>query len=244
MTNFNELYYHMGKLWNKLVGKLKNHSSWFKDYLTEISVVVISIAITFYGDGLIEKYNNKQEDREMMEMVKLELEANLNELTKMVSFYQKDQDMSADLSGYLSGNETAPRDSLEKHFNRHRRYSYWFFKNNAFDIMRVSGTIQRADKDLLMLLFESYEQLEAVKKLDERYMNMKITHILGFTPSLPGGKHGETTPEQWEQIRQHTEFRQFLCNTLPLLTGTAMLASQKALEVITSTLEKIDEKYP
>lgn len=234
----------MGKLWNNLIVKFKKHSSWIKEYLTEISVVVISIAITFYGDGLIERYNNKQEDREMMEMVRLELEANVNELMKVVTFYQKDYEMGTDLSDYLAGRETVPVDSLEKHFDQHRNFVYWFFKNNAFDILRVSGTMQRTDKELLMLLLESYEQLGVVKSLDERYMNQKSTHILNFRYSLPDGKYGETIIEQWEQLRQNEEYKRFLCNTMPLLSVSILQACERALHVIKSTLDGIDDKYP
>lgn len=233
----------MSKLWGRLINKLKQHSSWIKEYLTEISVVVISIAITFYGDGLIENYNNKQEDKEMMEMVKLELEANTNELTKVLTFYQKDYEMGIDLSIYLAEREIVPKDSLAKHLNQHRNFVYWFFKNNAFDILRVSGTMQRTDKDLLMLLLESYEQLGVVKSLDERYMHQKSTHILNFRYSLPDGKYGETLTEQWEQIRQDSEYRRFLCNNMPLLSVSILQATQRALEVINTTLDKINNKY-
>lgn len=234
----------MNKLWEQFTGKLKKSSSWFKEYLKEISVVVISIAITFYGDSLIEKYNNKQEDKEMMEMVRQELESNLAELSDMTEHYQLDNEFGTRLSAHLVRHESIPADSLDKYFNRHRTFAYWFLKKNAFDIMRVSGTVQRADKGLLMLLFESYEQLGVVSSIDEHYRDQRIALLLDFNASLPDGKHAETTTGQWKQIRQHEEFRQYLCNSMPLLSRTASRSCLKAKELIEDTLKKIDEKYP
>ncbi|GEM_PF-3747076 len=231
------------KLLNYLRSKLKKHSSWIKDYLVEISIVVISIAITFYGDSLIEKYNDKQEDREMMEMVKLELEANMNELTKMVDFYHKEYNMGTDLSSYLAGGKITPADSLEKHFDQHRSFIYWFLKNNAFDILRVSGTMQRTDKDLLMSLLESYEQLGVVKNLDERYMLQKSNHILNFRYTLQDGEYGETTIEQWEQIRKNEDYKRFLCNNMPLLSISIIQPCERGLNIMNSTMDKIRNKY-
>lgn len=223
--------------------KLKKHWLWIKEYLVEISVVVISIALTFYGDSLIEKYNNKQEDREMMELVTMELEANKKELTKLMSFYQKDFEMGNDFFHFLKGSDTLSKDSLEKHLDQHRLFYYWFFKNNAFDILRSSGTMQRTEKALLMSLLESYEQLSVVKSLDERYMHQKSNHILNFRYNLPDGKYGETTVEQWEQIKADAEFKQFLSNTMPLLSVSIMQATKRAIELINMTLEEIGKQY-
>lgn len=232
----------MSNLWNKLINKLS--FDWLKDYLVEMSVVVFSIAITFYGDGLIEEYNNQQEDIEMMEMIKQELQTNFDELSNMIEHYQADSKFGIALSGYLGGNEMLSTDSLDQYYNRHRVFGYWFLKKNAFDIMRVSGTIQRANKGLLMFLFESYDQLNVVGSLDERYREQRIERLLDFNTSISGGKHGENTFEQWKQIKHHKEFRQYLCNSMPSLARTAIRSCQRAQEIIENTLKKIDEEYP
>jgi len=234
----------MGTLLSKLVDKLKNNTGWIKDYLTEISVVVISIAITFWGDGLIENYNNKQDDKEMIEMVKQELESNIQELSDMIEHYDTDSRFGTLLSGYLFNREAIYPDSLDQYYNRHRTFGYWFLKKNAFDIMRVSGTVQRAEKDLLMLLFESYDQLNVAGNIDERYREQRIERLLSFNTSIPGGKHGETTVEQWKQIEECEDFRQYLCNSMPSLARTAMRSCQRAKEIIGNTLERINEEYP
>jgi len=234
----------MSKFWKTLANKAKKHSSWFKDYLTEISVVVISIAITFYGDGLIEDYNNKQDDKEMVGMVRQELEANLVEISKMQAFYQKENELGSHLKKYLLANETIANDSLELFYDQHRLFRYWFIKKNAFDLIRVSGSTQRLDKSLLMLLFESYDQLNVVNNLGDRYREQRISLLLDFAGKLPGGQHGETTLAQWDQIGSHIEFRQYMCNTLPLLSITALNASNKAKQLIEDTLQKINQEFP
>jgi len=234
----------MSKLLSRVAEKFKKNASWFKDYLTEISVVVISIAITFYGDGLIEDYNNKQEDKEMIEMVKNELESNLSEISKMQIYYQKEFELGSHLKKYFQAKQTFTNDSLERFYDEHRLFKYWFTKKNAFDIIRVSGTVQRLDKSLLMLLFESYDQLNVTNNLGDRYREQRISLLLDFAGKLPNGQHGENTLEQWEQIGAHTEFKQYMCNTMPLLSITALDASNKAIQLIEDTLKKIKEKYP
>jgi len=234
----------MHSLLEKLLNKLKKNASWFKDYLTEISVVVISIAITFYGDGLIEDYNNKQEDKELIEMVRNELESNLVEISNMEVHYQKEFELGSHLKKYLLAHELFDNDSVEQFYDRHRIFNYWFIKKNAFDIIRVSGSVQRLDKGLLMLLFESYDQLNVVSNLGDRYREQRIALLLDFAGKLPGGQHGETTLQQWDQIGAHAEFRQYMCNTLPLLSITALNANEKSKSLIEDTLQKIKEQYP
>lgn len=234
----------MSKLWDKLVNKFKKHSSWMKDYLVEISIVVISIAITFYGDSLIDDYNNKQDDIEMMDMVRLELEDNKEELTKIMVYYQKDLQMSTAFKSYAAGQGTTEADSLQKYYNQHRSYGFWFLKNNAFDILRVSGTVQRIDKPLLMSLLEIYEQIDVVRNLDERYMGQKRDHILNYRYNLPNDKDGETTLEQWGNIDRNAEFKKFISISMPSFLRNVMQASQRALDLINDSIIEIEDQYP
>lgn len=59
----------MTRLLERIRKQLKNHAQWWTDYMTEMSILLISLAATFYGENLIESYHENQDDLQTMELV-------------------------------------------------------------------------------------------------------------------------------------------------------------------------------
>lgn len=64
---------------------------WIKDYMKEVSVIIIGLCITYYGDSLVDGYYERKDDSEYMEMLKTELNDNIVELRKMMTYYRRDR---------------------------------------------------------------------------------------------------------------------------------------------------------
>lgn len=244
----------MQGLWKKITEPFRKHSEWWNNYLTELSVFVISLGATYYADSLVESYMEKQEDREAVNMVRNELISNLSELESIETYYRKEILLSETLrkflaeSGDTESDDATPsdvnEDSIKVFYNQHRLFYYWFLKDNAFNMIRESGTMQRMDKALLTELFECYEQLEVVKDMGLRYREERISELLLLTDALPDGKHAETTIGQWKQIAENRKFCRYLLTSLPMMAKSALSISTNAEQLVEKILDAIDKQYP
>lgn len=195
----------------KLTDLFRKHVEWWQDYMTELSVVVLSIAITFYGEARIEQYNEQQEDREVMKMIMNELQENKDELENLQKRCTKDVLFSSLLQRYMEHGDIPAPDTLQL-FNRyHYLYPQWIFKRNAFDVMKNSGVMQRMDdKELLMLIFDCYDQIEIVKEMGNQYKNERFRMIMEYSSAITDTRE-ENTLKQWKQIECYPPFRNYLC---------------------------------
>lgn len=236
----------MEKLWKNITEPFRKHREWWNNYLTELSVFVISLGVTYYADSLVENCMQKQEDWEAIRMVRNELLANLKELGNIEEYYRKEVLLSETLRNFLKQGQAGivKEDSIQCFYNQHRLYYYWFLKNNAFDMVRESGTMQRMDKTLLTELFECYEQLEVVKDMGARYREERISELLLLTDALPDGRHAETTLGQWEQIRRNKRFRHYLLTSLPVMAKSALSVNLNARQLVADMLKAVDKRYP
>lgn len=234
----------MKRLWKKIKEKFMKHSEWWNNYLTEMSVLVISLAATYYGDSLIESYMEKQEDRKATLMIRHELVSNLKELGEIEAYYLAEIKFSETLSDKVIRNKSISPDTIRLYYNQHRLYYYWFLKNNAFDMVRESGAMQRIDKSLLTKFFECYEQLEVVRDMNVRYREERISRLAEYTTDLPEGIHAKTVEEQWKQISSHKKFRQYLTITVPLMAKSTIAIERNAVLLVQETIGKIDSIYP
>lgn len=284
----------MQGLWKKISEPFRKHSEWWNNYLTELSVFVISLGATYYADSLVKSYMERQEDREAVGMVRNELMSNLSELESIATYYRKEIQLSETLRKFLaesgdaesgdavsgdtvsedtvsgdtvSGDTVsrdtvsegsvsrnvssvdatsgkADEDSIKVFYNQHRLFYYWFLKDNAFSMIRESGTMQRMDKALLTELFECYEQLEVVKDMGLRYREERISELLLLTDALPEGKHAETTIGQWKQIAENAKFCRYLLTSLPMMAKSALSISMNAEQLIEKMLDDIDKQFP
>ena len=234
----------MKKLLEKIKNKFAKHSEWWINYLTEMSVVVISLGTTYYGNSLINDYMEKQEDRKVVLMIRQELVTNLKEMEDIDQYCLKEIKFSETLVNKLIRKKRISSDSIKNFHNQHRLYYYWFLKNNAFDMLRESKVMQRVDKMLLMKLFECYEQLGVVKDMGGRYREERIKRLAEFTTDQPEGLHAMTVTEQWKQINRHKIFRQYLMITVPLMAKSTLAIERNTALLVQKTIKEIDQVYP
>lgn len=234
----------MKELWKTITAPFSRHAGWWNDYLTEISVIIIGLGITYYGDSLMQDYQDGQEDLEAIRMIRRELVSDLNELRQIQAYSLKEIRFSESLKQVLLENRVMEEDSVKTFYNQHRLYYYWFLKTNAFEMLRESSSMQRLDKQLLTQLFGCYEQLEVMKDIEKRYREEKFTRIVQFTDALEGEPHAETTLRQWQQIGRDGRFRRFLLTLLPMLAKSSLSVNLSTQQFIKEMLQAIDEAYP
>lgn len=212
--------------------------------MTEMSILVISLAATFYGENLIESYHEAQDDKATMGMVVEELQYDLEVLGEMKKLYEAELEFSRVLESALVHHTVLPSDSVEKYKNFHRIYYYWTLKASAFDFVKVSGVMQRVeDKALIVQLFECYERLNIMKELDSDFRTEHRTRLSEFRSRLKDGKHGDTVAEQWEQIDGNEDYKRYLLYSLPPLANSINEQIEVVAKSITKTVRMIKANY-
>lgn len=234
----------MARLLEKIRTKIVSHTDWWKDYMTEMSILVISLAATFYAENLIQSYQEAQDDNHIMAVVVNELEADINEMSEMLVYYQTHKRFAQVLNQKLVKHEFVAVDTMQLYNNYHRLLYYWTLKKNALDMMKESGTMQRMEnRELLAQIIEAYEWIGIVKKMDSQFLDDKKVQIIDFVSHIKEGAPAEKVIEQWNQIEQHLAFKRYLIYASPLQSNAIINQLEECKGWIQRTIELIKQDY-
>lgn len=234
----------MARLLEKIKTRAAQHAGWWKDYMTEMSILVISLAATFYGESLIQDYQDAQEDHQTMGMVVNELEYNAKTLEIVEEQYAMEQQFSVVLNRALVPHETFSQDTLDKYLDFHYNVYYNLWKHNAFDLIKLSGTMQRVeDKNLSLQLFECYEWLDVVREMDANFREERKKQRSEFIAGLKDVVHAETTAGQWRQVDADVPFKRYLLYSMPSAAKTIHGNACRARKVVDKTISMIKKNY-
>lgn len=234
----------------KLIGKIIKdafirHAGWWKDYMTEISVVVIGLCITYCGDHLLSEHSAEREEREAVGMVRDELLRNLAEIQEMNGFYVQEIAFSSAFSRALSGGMSAVvEDSVARFDRQHRLFYYWMIYDNAFRMLCISPLMQRIDKNLQMDLFGCYAELETVRNLGENYRARRFEEIMDYSARRDGSEDGMSVTRQWALIQTCPGFARYLSRVMPVMARGCIAVNDRGIRAVGYAVAKIDSLYP
>jgi len=165
-------------------------------YLREISVVILGVAVTFIGSGLINRWTQQQDLDRYLEAVRLELEDNLKQVNDLLEFYSAAENFAR----YLMATppEEASRDSIERLNHPYllpaentltdsidfRDYEKtvplinstmnMHLKTSAVRMLENSGSLSLIrPKELYQSILDSYTLLETADQHNQEYMRRK-----------------------------------------------------------------------
>ena len=234
----------MGRLLKKFAESFRGHKEWWADYMTEMSILVISLAATFYGEQLISDYMDTQDDKETIGIVIHEMHENIKELDDMEKYYDEKIEFLSLLRRYLIKKETIPSDTLDIFYNTYRKGTLYFLKNNAFNMMKNSGTILRMDdKQLLSQMFETYDRMNLAKDLDASSRQELATACAHFLSNINENANMDTTQEQWDEIGKNKEFRQYLLVSYSLMCKSRLAICSRAKIFMEEIVAQLEQKY-
>lgn len=236
----------METVWIAIKENMSGHLEWIKDYMREISVIILGLCITYYGDSLVDAYKEREEDKEAIKMVRDELLSNIRELNDMQDYYRMDIRLSDSFKASVAaGLDNVKEDSIGLFKNHHRLYHYWTLKDHAFRMVRESATMQRLDKSLLTGLFECYEYIDVVEKMGESYREKRFNELLLFFNEVSADGQGEgSVLEQWRRIDADVRFRNYIMTVMPMLSKSSLAVCGYAEGMVLETKEAIEKAYP
>jgi hypothetical protein len=153
-------------------------------YLRELSIVVAGIAITV-GTGLwVNDNNNKKDQKQYLEAIKLELEENVRQFDDYAKWLQK----PIRYAEYLLSNQNNAlnEDTLAYYVetdNDGCGYGYsqsvnGYFPTNAFEMLKFSGSMRQIEnKELLQDIWSVYAHIEEARHNIDRIFQRKEEEV-------------------------------------------------------------------
>lgn len=147
-------------------------------YLRELSVVIIGVAITFYLSDVFAESKERKEIKLHINTIYSELEHNLEIVNKLSDFYNDHLRLRELLSNLVFDPEVVNMDSLN--YYSHVAFSsvHFTYKKGAYQMLINSGLMKSiSDKQLLLDITDAYLQLELVKEAHEAHMVLKNQEV-------------------------------------------------------------------
>lgn len=179
-------------------GKRKRAFWQIKDYIRQLSIVILGIVVTFAANDAITNYSQSKEIESALQLVKKELEMNLEKVRKINSRITMEQKAFNYVLNHANSFEQASEDTLFLYQNipfQSRTFSY---TKDAIDLLKSSSLFQKIrPKDLTLQIITTYSDLEIVAGNVEDFYNMKMRYAdllmmnekfdvynMGSTPSI------------------------------------------------------------
>lgn len=159
-----------------------------RDYVIQLSVVIVGVAVTFLGSELIDSLTRRNRLKATMRVVLIELQDNRNQLQllrgklgyeRRAMYVIRENDLDP---------ERIPRDSLL--FYRETLFTLRHFQpaTDALDLLKATGLLsQTNDQQLLFYILGSYNRLQGIHETVELYSARKllaINHLFENNPAL------------------------------------------------------------
>ena len=126
-------------------------------FFTNLLGVILGILLTFGVNALWQKHEEKKKTREMLILVRNELETNKKWFKNQETVLQKDIDAYKNILKVDKKWATIPEDSLNVFFNRLGQLSFSQLTSSAWQIFQNSEMIQKiSDKELVIRLTDCY----------------------------------------------------------------------------------------
>ena len=143
-------------------------------YLRDLSIVIIGVLITLSITDAINSYNQQEEIKGMLKLVKQELEDNRKNLEFVQDRWDGEQRILLYLSENMKDVKKIPTDTLDRYsYSLGAIYSFTT-KNDSYDVLKNSTIKQYIkEKDLLPKLSKVYRGLSDLNGQLEIYSNKK-----------------------------------------------------------------------
>ncbi|MDR3287093.1 MAG: hypothetical protein LBT27_06595 [Prevotellaceae bacterium] len=156
---------------------------WFSGFLPNLFAVIIGIMLTFGISSIIQHNNEKKDVKEMMTLIKKELNENKQWLRLRIQVY-KDESKAFQkiLTAKTDGNlRNIPADSLVQLIQQIQNITESFISANAWDIFKNSETITKFhNKSLIIQLAECYYWLDNARESMAMYYKEKTDAYIYF----------------------------------------------------------------
>lgn len=202
------------------------------DYIRQLSVVVIGVAITFWGSSFLNNKAEKATLRKNLIAVKAELQHNMYDIDVKLKLYKEESHMRAYFKS-LDNPTQISVDTLREYGDGLTTSFQYYYKKDAYEILKLSeGKSQLTDVNFLLTIMEAYRVLSIAKDWNDRLMTKKEEIISNIDH--------KANPEYFLNLLKEKEGYEFF-KFIKTETGQGEHGFEMAKETILETLVEIDK---
>ena len=126
------------------------------DYLRELSVVILGVAVTFAGSAMITNHTVRKNIKENMRLIKIELEKNVMKLHEAMDYIAADVHIGREM---LSRDyRSIPPDTLRMYAHAISYLQPYSYTDDALEMLEASALMPDVrNKHLLLYIIRCYE---------------------------------------------------------------------------------------
>ena len=145
-------------------------------YLRELSIVVVGVIITFGISFWVYNNNNKNDLKQYLNTIKMELEINVEILDKTAKELQKSVGYADYVQSHRHNKKLLNPDTINSYCNGGWGIFLSFtYTSTAFEMFKSSGAMRLMnDKELLVSIWEAYRSLDGLKLSTEKCYQIKL----------------------------------------------------------------------
>lgn len=221
-------------------------SSWrIKDYIRQLSIVILGIIITFTGSDAISSHSKQKDLTKSMQLLKEELKENKEELQNIEQILQAERNFSTYIIQYEKNFEKVPTDTLLKYQNIAFQLAKLSYSSDALEALKASALIQEIkNKELPFRLILIYKALESRQKDIASYYGNKAKRIdkLNDDEQFFNMRIYDNLPAQelWKNYFKNFHFKSIIYYSNGYFSNDNFTFIKN---YITETIEMIDKEY-
>lgn len=215
----------------------------FGDFFRNFIAVALGIIITFAGSGWIEERKTRKEINDALQLVKAEMQTNQETLQSLIERITLEQEGAIYLLKYKGQMEEIPVDSLNKYAPLPFQWANFIFSNNAMEMLKTSGLIQKIEnKELSLQILTIYTEIKEVENSYSIYAEIKkeLQSNLDKIPNINQWNAQESNlRDAWEFYLKYPEGIQLL-QQIPQIQGTELYKNR--LQHINEVIKFIEKE--
>lgn len=215
----------------------------WREYMLQLSVVILGIVITFAGSGLIERWQRQRQVKMTMQLIVEELHTNRALAGYVCEKLEYDRRGMLMFQSYDMDIDAIPVDSLHQYgllIGAHRSF---VLQADALEVLKASGAISSVgDKQFLMKLLGCYNKLKMFGQNVDSYNVRKIdalNHL--FTNSSDVNLNTNDPRGMWKSVMSDPLCLAFIGTSAYYFGGSDYFT--ETLRNVDEVLAAINEKY-
>ncbi|MDR0660766.1 MAG: hypothetical protein LBG19_08195 [Prevotellaceae bacterium] len=216
----------------------------FVKYIRALSIVIVGVLITLSITSYISRKAKEKEVKELMTLIKIELQENLESIERVQQKYETEQRVFALIRQQIDNLEKIPADTLKQHRNILGGIHRVLSEKDSYEVFKSSLLMPYVkDKNFLRRLAKTYREIETISDQLERYTTMKANGANEMVENMT-----EKDLQLWENGTIYDYFRIPLSHktyrSFVFIGGTILAADifEYTKQVISSMIKEIDEQ--
>lgn len=228
------------KVGNKVMSFFRRQD--WEGFLMGFISVFLGIVLTFGGEAMISNHNEKQDVRNVLILVRDELNTNIEMITDVDEELKKQKDAAVYLMRYYDNFEACDKDSMRMYCNLPLSTISINSSKEALELLKTSALFQKIrDKELSLNIIKAYNRLQVVKESVDFY-NEKLSKLIASALQEEAkavfASANFTAVEMWNALTSTDEGRQFLYEIK--ISVTFGMGTEETVEVLQAVVDEIN----